>query len=442
MIQFLQALMWTTAIINIMMGLLVYSVFRNEDDRSARYWAMGCLLMGSGMVILTIRQYLPSVVGFALNNFIMIYAMVLFRNSFWIFAREEFRPSPYLLLFCLYHGGVIWLMSFTSYKQDIGWFAAVNWTLLYAWLLLDAAKLRGTIKNTSFTVFLVMSAFGLVAWSARIYFASNYQIVSASDPQTLNVISLFVAHVALIGQQFVYFAVRFTDEKNKKTKILELSTSVENLWRERDEISKARQTDRENLIRDMHDGFGSQLTSLRILADHGRLSSAEFSQSLTDIYSELHLIIDTLNQPETKLEDALADLRYRLMRRLPAEHVQLHWQVELSEAPRLPSRITLHMLRILQEAITNSLRHGAPNNIWVIIAYYQATETFTVSVRDDGIGFDEKAGQGRGLSNMKVRAREIGAVLDLKRLDQGTEVKLTVRSQQSGTSNSFDAGCR
>jgi hypothetical protein len=335
MIQFLQALMWTTAIINVMMGLLIFFVFRKDDDRSARNWALGCILMATGMVVLTIRQYLPSFVGFGLNNFIMIYAMVLFRNSFWMFAKEEFRPSPYPLLFSLYLGSAIWLMTLSSHKQEIGWIAAVNWTLLYAWLILDAVKLRRVLNNKSYTFFIAMSALGLLAWVTRVYLASNYQIASASDPQAVNVMSLFAAHIALIGQQFVYFAVRFTDEKNKKKHIVELRASLERLWREKDEINKARQMDRENLIRDMHDGFGSQLTSLRILAEHGRLTSADFSRSLSEIYSDLHLIIDTLNQPETNLKDALADLRHRLLRRLPAEHINLHWKVQLVQVPPL-----------------------------------------------------------------------------------------------------------
>lgn len=425
MIQFLQALMWTTAIINVMMGLLIFFVFRKDDDRSARNWALGCILMATGMVVLTIRQYLPSFVGFGLNNFIMIYAMVLFRNSFWMFAKEEFRPSPYPLLFSLYLGGAIWLMTLSSHKQEIGWFAAVNWTLLYAWLILDAVKLRRVLNNKSYTFFIAMSALGLLAWATRVYLASNYQIASASDPQAVNVMSLFAAHIALIGQQFVYFAVRFTDEKNKKKHIVELRASLERLWREKDEINKARQMDRENLIRDMHDGFGSQLTSLRILAEHGRLTSADFSRSLSEIYSDLHLIIDTLNQPETNLKDALADLRHRLLRRLPAEHINLHWKVQLVHVPPLSSRANLHLLRILQEAINNSLRHAKARNIWVSILYVKSSDTFSLSIRDDGLGIEEEARVGRGVSNMQGRAREIGAELHVRKLENGTEVELT-----------------
>ena len=426
MIHYIEALMWATAIINFMMGLLVYLVFRKDNDPSSRAWTLGCVLMGTGMIILTTRQFLPSFVGFAVNNFIMIYAMVMFRNSFWMFAKEGFRSSPYPLLFCLYHGAAVWLLLATPYKPDIGWFAAVNWTMLYVWLLIDSIKLRPRMKNTAWTFYTVMLSLGLTAWALRIFLASNFHILSASDPKMLNVVSLFISHAALFGQQFVYFAVRFSDEKNKKLKITELNASLDKLWREREQINRDRQSDRDNLLRDMHDGFGSQLSSLRILTEYGRVSPAEITQGLSDIQSDLHLMVDTLNQAAPHLKDSLADMRYRLSRRVPSEHVKLHWRVQLDEAPELPSRETLHILRILQEAINNALRHAKAGNIWITASYDEGSRTFTASIRDDGLGIDKAGSSGRGMSNMQRRAGDIGAVLHVRELDPGTEVVLSL----------------
>lgn len=431
MIEYFQALMWTTAIIDFMMGLLVYLVFRRDNDRSANAWALGCLLMGTGMISLTVRQFLPAVLGFGVTNFIMIYAMVLFRNSFWSFEKDGFRSSPYPLLFCLYHGAAILLLRYTPYKDSVGWFAAVNWTLLYVWLIVDSVKLRSRLQSTAYTFYMAMLALGMAAWGVRVLLALNFQILSASDPKAMNVFSLFVSHAALIGQQFVYFALRFADEKNKKLKIAELNASLDRLWREREELNRARQSDRDNLLRDMHDGFGSQLSSLRLLAEHGRLSPDEFTQALSDINADLHLIIDTLNQPSPNLKDSLADMRYRLSRRVPAEHVKLHWRVQLDKAPELASRETLHILRILQEAINNALRHAKAGNIWIAASYDEGASTITASIRDDGLGMDKAKSAGRGMSNMQRRAREIGATLEVREWEPGTEVVLGFRPGQA-----------
>jgi signal transduction histidine kinase len=277
---------------------------------------------------------------------------------------------------------------------------------------------------------MVMLVLGFAAWGVRILLAAKFQILSASDPHAINILSLFVSHAALIGQQFVYFAVRFTEEKSKKAKIAELNASLEKLWQEREQIIRERQADRDNLLRDMHDGFGSQLSTLRILAEYGRLSPAEFTQSLSDIQADLHLIVDTLNQPAPALKDCLADMRYRLSRRIPAEHVKLHWRVSLDSAPQLSSRETLHVLRVLQEAINNALRHAKASNIWITANHDEVSGVLTASVRDDGLGMNDCGSSGRGITNMQHRMREIGAALDVRELSPGTEIVITLRRAQ------------
>ena len=78
---------------------------------------------------------------------------------------------------------------------------------------------------------------------------------------------------------------------------------------------------------------------------------------------------------------------------------------------RMPGTV----LGILQEAVTNAVRHGRAHALWVSAA--SDDSTVTLSLRDDGGGFDAAASHGgRGLKNMRYRAAEVGAAL---RLDSG-----------------------
>ena len=74
------------------------------------------------------------------------------------------------------------------------------------------------------------------------------------------------------------------------------------------------------------------------------------------------------------------------------------------------------LFRIAQEATTNAMRHAAARHIHIRLTV--AAESLTLSVDDDGIGFDPTAvagvGVGSGLRNLHARAEAIGASLLLR----------------------------
>jgi two-component system, LuxR family, sensor kinase FixL len=73
--------------------------------------------------------------------------------------------------------------------------------------------------------------------------------------------------------------------------------------------------------------------------------------------------------------------------------------------------VATHLFRIVQEAVTNAIRHGRAGE--VLISLTRAGKHFALEVRDDGVGLpsDPKASQGLGLRTMKHRAGVIGAQL-------------------------------
>lgn len=193
------------------------------------------------------------------------------------------------------------------------------------------------------------------------------------------------------------------------------------------EVEHSRVREREQLLRDMHDGFGSQIAAVRMMAEKGRITPEQFSMHLREITADLHLVIDTLGHPDLTLEDALADMHYRLERRLHggAEN-QLHWHVEVDGLPALPSRDILNLLRLLQEAINNALKHAHARHIWVEVIYTAADGKLLASVRDDGQGMPESPSRGRGMNNMRHRARELHATLEILQHSPGLEVRVSV----------------
>jgi signal transduction histidine kinase len=83
------------------------------------------------------------------------------------------------------------------------------------------------------------------------------------------------------------------------------------------------------------------------------------------------------------------------------------------------------VLRILQEAVANAIRHARPSRLELSAALNAAGQVEIV-LTDNGGGIESGASEGRGLSNMKARAASIGAQFDLKSDSGGTTVRLVL----------------
>ncbi len=185
--------------------------------------------------------------------------------------------------------------------------------------------------------------------------------------------------------------------------------------------------ERERLVSDLHDGLGLHLlTALKMARDpaSGREALAEV---LADCLDDLRLAIDSMsNIDERDPVLLLASLRFRLAPRLQAAGVQLDWQVlgDVSPQPWLDAPKALHLLRVVQEALANAVRHAGATRVLLKVEARGAG--VAVSVGDDGRGFDATAGApGHGLASMRRRAALLGATLEVGPGPQGgTEVRL------------------
>jgi signal transduction histidine kinase len=171
---------------------------------------------------------------------------------------------------------------------------------------------------------------------------------------------------------------------------------------------QAKQEERNRLIEDVHDGFGSQLQTARLLIAHTDLTQVQLLKLVDECVNDLHLVVDLLGGDEVSLADAIIDYRHRLQIRLKGIQCSLQWDIKLQKCPKLPDRVILQVLRILQEAVNNSLIHSAASNI-MVSASVLPNEILQLSVVDDGCGFPADPKKGRGLTNMMHRAKIIQA---------------------------------
>ncbi|MCW7538859.1 sensor histidine kinase [Aquabacterium sp. A7-Y] len=192
--------------------------------------------------------------------------------------------------------------------------------------------------------------------------------------------------------------------------------------------------ERQRLMRDMHDGMGSALMSSLVLVEQGKLDLPSVAQVLRECVDDLRLVIDSLEPIGHDLVTLLATLRYRLGKRLEAAGLQLEWQVDdLPMLPWLDPTAALQVLRIVQEALTNILKHARARN--VRIALSKAGDQVEVCVTDDGAGFDVAAMTsnsegGRGLRNLRKRAQGLGGDVSFSSEPGRTCMTLTLPVQR------------
>jgi signal transduction histidine kinase len=189
-------------------------------------------------------------------------------------------------------------------------------------------------------------------------------------------------------------------------------------------MAQTRLQEREQLLRDVHDGFGSQLASVRMMVEKGRIPPDKLPAYLQEVSADLHLVVDTLGPSEITLADAIYDMRYRISRRFEGGGIQFHWNVMLDALPPLSSRTILQILRIMQEAVHNAIRHAEAQHITLSAEYDAAHHQLQVTIRDDGVGLPQPLRAGRGMGNMQQRAREIGADWEIRATHPGTVVAL------------------
>ena len=194
------------------------------------------------------------------------------------------------------------------------------------------------------------------------------------------------------------------------------------------ERERALSDERQRIMQDMHDGLGSQLLSSLAAVERGALDRKGMAQALREAVDDMRLAIDTLAPGREGLLEALGNLRYRLEPRFRAAGIELRFAYrDLPERLDLPAEDALQILRVLQESLTNVLKHAHARQVSVEAALARGPDRFLLAVSDDGDGFDAAAAPatGRGLSGMRRRTERIGATLDVDSGGSGTRIALS-----------------
>ncbi|MES0874106.1 sensor histidine kinase [Sinimarinibacterium thermocellulolyticum] len=177
---------------------------------------------------------------------------------------------------------------------------------------------------------------------------------------------------------------------------------LEASFAEREALARERLAaeERERILADLHDDIGARLLNLI----HASPSAVQADIARTILQDLRDVVSRSCGAPGT-LHEVLQDIRGEAEQRLLLVGGRLDWQqAEDLPDPPLAQGQALHLFRIVREALSNALHHGAANHVRIRVVC--SVDQLVFEITDDGAG---SAGEpeGRGSDNMRRRAAEL-----------------------------------
>ena len=196
--------------------------------------------------------------------------------------------------------------------------------------------------------------------------------------------------------------------------------------RARTETVAAREAERQQLRRDLHDGIGPSLAGIALQLDAVRsnVNDATASTSLERINTDLANTVAEVRRVTRGLRPpALDDLGLlgALHERCCSLHASLTHEVTLDETTSLPAAVEVAIYHIASEALTNVARHAEASRCEMTLRIN--SHAVELEVADNGVGPPTGNDVGVGLSSMRSRAQELGGTVEVSNNHPGVRVR-------------------
>ncbi len=179
--------------------------------------------------------------------------------------------------------------------------------------------------------------------------------------------------------------------------------------------------ERKRIAEDLHDRVGSMLSALRLQMDSGDTKVNTLLDETVDEVRRISHNLETKVLNRFGLAAALDDLAEKVQ---GSEKIKFEMHtLDLDE--RLENKVEINVYRIVQELISNALKHSRAHEI--VAQINRIHDHLVVTVEDDGVGFNrlETGGSGMGLKNVISRANDLNGSFNVDS-GQGKGTTVTV----------------
>lgn len=204
---------------------------------------------------------------------------------------------------------------------------------------------------------------------------------------------------------------------------LALKTAQENNQALARHTMQIQEEERRTMSRELHDEMGQSLTAIKAMAVTSKQANVDVprvADSIIEICNHLAKVVRSmmrtlhpLSLAELGLGATLADLINEWQRRNPALVIAFHYDQKLED---LDYKVAIHVYRIVQECLTNVVRHAQATEVTVsvdLMSNKQLPPRVVLDVSDNGIGGEMNA-QGFGVMGMRERVENLGGKFSFK----------------------------
>ncbi len=202
------------------------------------------------------------------------------------------------------------------------------------------------------------------------------------------------------------------------------------------QMIQVQETERRNIARELHDEIGQTLTAIKIdlINILTSITSLEVREKLKDTVKLVENILNNVREMSLILRPSILDdlglipaVRWTLDRQ--TQRANINAKLTTSEIDKkLPHELEITCFRIIQEAVTNIIKHSQAENMSVEI--YVKQKELHLIISDDGIGFDVNSarenaigGYSIGILGMQERAELVGGWVDIwSKSKEGTRI--------------------
>tara|TARA_R110002012_G_scaffold94666_2_gene229080 strand:- start:42429 stop:44129 length:1701 start_codon:yes stop_codon:yes gene_type:complete len=264
------------------------------------------------------------------------------------------------------------------------------------------------------------------------------QITQSMDKliHSLKQIASFASDIGEGKMESTYVMLSRHDELGKA--ILQMRDQLVTLNNEKNALElnskrvliEAQEKDRERISRDLHDGLGALLTTLKLRMEKSGLlvENADMRDLIERTISETRSLARNL-MPAVLRDFGLSEALEQLISDIEdSTQIKVLFFNELENSNyRLEKDKQVYIYRVVQEAINNAIKHAQCDEIQLSITVFD--DHLALYIKDNGIGFEvgQKDGfTGLGLRNIEERIRLMGGVFYIESGKAGTGIEIEI----------------
>jgi len=430
-------------IISIMLALSAFFLWRLMPKQTAFFWvAVTAIFWALAISNFVVRDPpMPRLYwGILCHGAITMYTMGLLFTIHRILGLT--RPYLEKFLLALLTSGWLILLLFADDRDLMSWAMPMHSVAILIAIYLIWISIRHWIQERRLETFVVGSSvivlffFGAHDWWA-VYFAN--QLEHKLWMQFGPTLSLLVVGAWMIHRFATSMQQAEAHTQHIEQEIARVSSSLKQEQQQKDELLRQQlaSREREQFSRELHDGLGGYLSSLSNMLHDGVQDQPLFGELVDHALLDMRLIMDGCGEECRDVGMLLGSLRFRLDKQLQSWGLENSWNLMgLPMGCILPDGHSMHLLRIIQEALTNVARHADASWVDVRATLQNQSEQTLVKLEivDNGCGWDQMPPHGTGLNNIRHRAEMISASLEISaRPNQGARIALVFAVSLEGT---------